>query len=83
MGRGNPESADAVIARDSKVFVADKLSDTNKAQLNSLKVEWVELRNEIGYKRFKDVLENLKIPHRDFSGNLDSRIDNILTEILK
>jgi hypothetical protein len=26
MGRDNPESADAVIARDSKVFVADKLS---------------------------------------------------------
>jgi len=83
MGRGNPESADAVIARDSKVFVADKLSDTNKAQLNSLKVEWVELRNETGYKRFKNILENLKIPHRDFSGNLDKQLDNILAEILK
>ena len=30
MGKGNPESADAVIARDSKIFIADKLSDTNK-----------------------------------------------------
>lgn len=47
MGRGNPESADAVIARDSKVFIADKLSDTNKRQLDSLGVEWVELRSEI------------------------------------
>jgi hypothetical protein len=83
MGRGNPESADAVIARDSKVFIADKLSDTNKSQLNSLKVEWVELRNEIGYKRFKNVLENLKIPHQEFTGNLDSQIDNILAELLK
>ncbi len=46
MGRGNPESADAVIARDSRIFVADKLSDTNKAQLNSLKVEWVELHSD-------------------------------------
>src|SRR3989344_2785247 len=35
MGRGNPESADAVIARDSRVFVADKLSDTNKKQLSA------------------------------------------------
>src|SRR5690606_19651222 len=35
MGKGNPESADAVIARDSKVFVADKLSDQNKAQLSN------------------------------------------------
>ncbi len=30
MGKGNPESADVVIGRDSKVFIADKLSDTNK-----------------------------------------------------
>jgi len=44
MGKGNPESADAVIARDSTVFVADKLSETNKRQLNSLNVKWVELR---------------------------------------
>ncbi len=39
MGKGNPESADAVIARDSRVFVADKLSDMNKRQLNSLNVD--------------------------------------------
>ncbi|MEJ7700895.1 MAG: hypothetical protein WKF71_14795 [Pyrinomonadaceae bacterium] len=44
MGKGNPESADAVIARDSRVFVADKLSDMNKRQLNSRKVDWIELR---------------------------------------
>jgi len=83
MGKGNPESADAVIARDSRIFIADKLSDTNKLQLNSLRVEWVELRNEVGYKRFKNVLENLKIPHQEFTGNLDDQIANILAEILK
>ena len=54
MGRGNPESADAVIARDSKVFVADKLSDTNKKQLTSRKVEWVELRSDGGFERFEN-----------------------------
>ena len=27
MGKGNPESADAVIARDSKIFIADTLSE--------------------------------------------------------
>ena len=46
MGKGNPESADAVIARDSKVFVADKLSDLNKEQLDERGVEWVELRSD-------------------------------------
>ena len=81
MGKGNPESADAVIARNSKVFVADKLSDTNKRQLDSLGVEWVELRHDSGYKRFKTVLENLNIPHDDFDGDVDIRLDEIFREI--
>ena len=34
MGGGNPESADAVIARNSKIFVADMLSKQNKNQLD-------------------------------------------------
>jgi len=80
MGKGNPESADAVIARTSKVFIADKLSETNIAQLNSLNVEWVEMRREEGFKRFKTVLENLNIPHTDYCG---SKIDNDLVIIFK
>lgn len=83
MGRGNPESADAVIARDSKVFVADKLSDTNKKQLNSLNVEWVELRSDGGFERFDIVLENLKIPHSKLPQNIDKELDIIFKEILK
>ncbi|WP_424946620.1 CfrBI family restriction endonuclease [Candidatus Spongiihabitans sp.] len=82
MGKGNPESADVVIARGSSVFIADKLSDTNKAQLDSLNVEWVELRDEIGFRRFKIVLENLEIPHRELNENdLDRKIDEIFDEI--
>lgn len=77
MGKGNPESADAVIARDSKVFIADKLSDLNKTQLDRLKVNWVELRSENGYQRFEKALQNLSIPCNKFS----SDIDNKLTEI--
>ncbi len=82
MGKGNPESADAVIARDSKVFVADKLSGTNKAQLDSLGVGWVELRTPNGYKRFKNVLQMLDIPFTDYSGvNLVEDLDRIFGEI--
>ena len=80
MGKGNPESADAVIARDSQVFIADKLSNTNKLQLNSLKIEWVELRN--GFKKFKKILQNLNIPHKNFTKKIDDSIDNILDTIL-
>lgn len=81
MGIGNPESADAVIARDSKVFVADKLSDTNKKQLNSRKVEWVELRSYGGFKKFETVLNHLKIPHEKLSQNVDKKLEAIFKEI--
>ena len=82
MSRGNPESADAIFARESNVFVADKLSDLNKQQANMLKVKWVELRGEDGYKRFTTVLKQLDIPHQDFNGNLDAHLDKILSELL-
>lgn len=52
MGKGNPESADAFIARESNIFIADKLSDKNKIQFESMNVHWVELRSENGFKRF-------------------------------
>ncbi|MBC6414347.1 MAG: CfrBI family restriction endonuclease [Chromatiales bacterium] len=82
IGKGNPESADAVIARGSKVFVADKLSDTNKAQLNSLGVEWVALRDNNGFHRFATVLRKLKIPFTDNNfKDVDSRIEQIFNEI--
>ena len=82
IGKGNPESADAVIARDSAVFVADKLSDTNKQQLDSLGVAWVELRDANGVQKFKIVLESLEIPFIDVDlRNLDSEVERIFDEI--
>jgi len=82
MGKGNPESADAVIARDSAVFVADKLSDQNKTQLEQRNVEWVELRNDEGFKRFKIVLENLGIPHSELGDvDIEKKLDDIFDEI--
>lgn len=81
MGRGNPESADAVIARATNVFVADKLSIQNKNQLDDLGINWVELRCENGYRRFKKALENLGIPHNDYEGDLEKDLDNIFSEL--
>jgi len=82
MGSGNPESADAIFARESDVFVGDKLSVLNKHQADILNVKWVELRNEFGYKRFAKVLEELEIPHTDFQGDLDAHLDTILNDLL-
>jgi hypothetical protein len=83
MGKGNPESADAVIARDSRVFVADKLSDMNKRQLNSLNVDWVELRSENGFQKFAEVLDSLKIAHSEMLEVSEENLEIIFNSIMK
>lgn len=65
MESGNPESEDAVIARNSDIFIADKLSAQNKNQLNQLGIFWLELRNhdnEDIISQFKEILLKLDIP---------------------
>lgn len=80
MGKGNPESADATIARASEIFVADKLSDLNKKQLSELGINWVELRARNGYKKFGEILRALDIPHIEYTGDIDGEIDRVLDE---
>lgn len=81
MGKGNPESADAIIARNSDVFVADTLSQQNKNQCEELNISWVALRDKDGYKRFKLALERFEVPHTDYNGNLDEDLPIILDEL--
>lgn len=81
MGMGNPESADAIIARDSSLFVADTLSLQNKNQCDQRGICWVELRATDGYKRIKQALEKFNIPYTDYSGNLDDDLPLILDEL--
>ncbi|MGX3097635.1 CfrBI family restriction endonuclease [Helicobacter sp. 23-1046] len=65
MGKGNPESADVAIARDTNIFIADTLSTQNKNQLKSLNIEFLELKNnKNSLADFKKILERLEIPHR-------------------
>lgn len=66
---------------DSKIFIADKLSDLNKTQLDSLQVNWIELRSEKGYQRFEKALENLNIPFQKFEGDIDKKLEEIFREI--
>lgn len=81
MGRGNPESADAVIARETDVFIADKLSDQNKNQLDHLGIVWIELRCENGFEKFKYALEKYNIPHKELPKNYEEYLENIFNEI--
>lgn len=63
MGKGNPESADAVIARDTDIFIADTLSLQNKNQLKALNIEFLELKNNKDcIKDFRNILKKLDIP---------------------
>lgn len=82
MGQGNPESADAIIARGSSLFVADTLSQQNKNQCEQLDICWVACRDKDGYKRFKLALEKFNIPYSDYNGDLDVDLPRILDEIL-
>lgn len=63
MGKGNPESADAIIARDTNIFIADTLSAQNISQLQSLNVEYLVLKNnDKVIDDFKSILLKLDIP---------------------
>lgn len=63
MGKGNPESADATIARDSNIFVADTLSEQNCKQLESRGVKYLTLKGRTDtIDKFKQILRELDIP---------------------
>lgn len=65
MGKGNPESADVVIARDTNIFIADTLSEQNKQQFNDLGIKWIELKGNTKKNildQFKQILINLEVP---------------------
>ena len=68
MGKGNPESADAVIARASNIFVADTLSQQNKNQLEQNNIKWLELKDHSQQdiiSKFKTILKELSVPIKE------------------
>lgn len=64
LGKGNPESADAALAREAKVFVADTISETMKQELSEKGILWMELRGANDWKQFADILQSLEVPHQ-------------------
>ncbi len=66
MGKGNPESADVIHARNTNIFIADTLSDQNKKQFQASGVKFLELRGSNKKKIIKDfkaILDTLQIPY--------------------
>ncbi|PUD43470.1 CfrBI family restriction endonuclease [Helicobacter pylori] len=63
MSKGNPESADAVIARDTDIFIAYTLSEQNKQQLEYLNIVYLALKNNSNIiLDFKKLCKRLDIP---------------------
>nr|BAV59412.1 type II restriction enzyme [Candidatus Endomicrobium sp. MdDo-005] len=63
MGRGNPESADVIYARNTDIFVADTLSKQNKNQLKYENIKYIEMKdNPHCADDFKVLLKELNIP---------------------
>lgn len=81
-GKGNPESADSIFARNGKVLIGDTISPTMKAEMDNNSILWTELRVTDGFKRFEEVLNGLSIPCKPFQGNLKNALDKILPLIL-
>ena len=81
MGRGNPEGADSLYARDTSIFMGDTLSETNKKQCEDNGVHWIELRNN-GWIKFGEVLESLNINY-SFNKEYKENIEKIIWETVQ
>ncbi|MDR0619783.1 MAG: site-specific DNA-methyltransferase [Bacteroidales bacterium] len=53
-----------------------------KSQFLTLKVNWVALRDENGYKKFGEILQKLNIPNKKYNGNLEKDLARILGNLL-
>ena len=80
MGRGNPESADVVHARNTSIFIADRLSTTNKTQFDAIGVHWVAMDDGDTLGQFSRLLTGIGIENTPFTGDLNSRLDEIFLD---
>lgn len=73
MGRGNPESADVTIARDTDILIADTLSTQSQSQLISRGTQFLTLHNNPTILQdFSNILDSLNIPHKNKNGPIPS-----------
>jgi hypothetical protein len=71
MGKGNPESTDGAIARESKIFFAVKLSDSNKVNLRAHGIPFIEFSNGQSIQMLEEVFSSLEIPYTSIANDLD------------
>ena len=83
MGKGNPESADGAMARNVKIFIADKLSKQNKNELDKRNIFWIAMADGNTLQQFSDCLDKINIPHHkwDAKNNISKVILKFLDEL--
>lgn len=80
MGGGNPENADVLFARDTEIFVADRLSNINKQQLDEAGIKWTAMDDGGTLEQFADTLDHFGIQNTRFSGDLNMELERIFRE---
>lgn len=82
MGNGNPESADGAMARGARLFLADKLSDQNKSELDKLDIKWIAMADGNILEQFSKRLDELGVDNVMHGGKLDEKtIRDVLSAI--
>ena len=70
MGKGNPESADASLARDADLFVTNTLGDTIRRELNKRDIPFVIMQG--GWiNEFGATLDKLGVSHTGLDKSVD------------
>lgn len=83
MGKGNPESFDAALARDTHIFIANKISDKGKEEMKKNNVYYLEFRdNNNLIEDFAKILDAFEIPFEKFSGNYKQKIKEIIETLV-
>jgi len=83
MGRGNPESFDSALARGATIFIANKISDLGKKELDKNLIYWIELQNNQHIlEDLGRILNRLGIPYESFEGDYEKTLDETLEQVL-
>ncbi len=79
-GGGSFDGIARTLSDDSNIVIVDYLTESMNQQIRSKRKHWVELGATDGYKRMFTVFTYLDIPCVDFTGDLDSALDEIIPE---
>jgi len=83
MGKGNPESFDSALARNTNIYISNKISDLGKKELTKMDISWLELQNNDSIiNDFGKILQKFDIPFTPYEGDYRDILDEVLNKVL-